>query len=163
MARPQHDRLTKWAEDSKAQGVILGRLVELATRVALISASANHEDEVSDACITAAIHFAEWQYRVRQKYGPGEALNQDAQVSAAILDAFLDEYQKSGRHDFLKWRVLANNRNFTRKFGSMTTRNRDALVAGGHLEAELGKNNRPTGYYRFVADDEGSVASAGAR
>ena len=162
MARPQHDRLTRWAEDKKAQGVILGRLVELAIRVALISASANHEDEVSDACITAAIHFAEWQYRVRGKYGPGEALNQDAQVSAAIIDAFFDEYHKCGRHDFLRWRTLANNKSFTRKFGSMTTRNRDALVAGGHLEAELGKNNRPTGYYRYVPEDQVSDGLAGA-
>jgi hypothetical protein len=43
------------------------RLQEIALRVALLSASANHESVVSQQCLAAAIKFVEWQERVRRR------------------------------------------------------------------------------------------------
>lgn len=160
--RSHFDRLEAWTAQGKALGINRGRLAEIALRVAVISSSASGERDLTEACVTAAIRFAEWQYRVRLVYGPGMALNQDAQCCSAILDALHEASARSGKLNPVKWRDFVNNKSFNRKFGSsMVTRTRESLINGGHLEAELDDKNKRTGRYALVPEAVSSTAHRG--
>jgi hypothetical protein len=151
LGREQYEAINRWADSCRALGQDPGRLKEIALRVAVISSSANGDSKVTDAAVAAAIEFARWQAKVRETYGPGVALNQDAQVSSAILDGLLALSKKTGKVALVKWRDFVSSKNLNRKFGSpMVTRNRDSLVQGGQLICEVGEDKRPTGYYRLA-------------
>jgi hypothetical protein len=69
-----------WEQAHKDNGVKAGRLTEIAQRIALITASANGEAEVSEDCMAAALCFADWQLQVRKVYAASEALTDDAMI-----------------------------------------------------------------------------------
>jgi hypothetical protein len=60
-----YDILDEWREAAPV-GTVRKRLGEMALRVALISAGANHDSVISRECMAAALRFCEWQERVRQ-------------------------------------------------------------------------------------------------
>ena len=67
---------------------LLPRLSENARRVALLSASANHESVVSDACIQAALRFATWQLKVKGDWAGTGAENPIAAAEDILTKAF---------------------------------------------------------------------------
>src|SRR5207248_703389 len=48
----------------------LGRLEEMALRIAVITAAANQESTVTEPCMRAALEFCDWQFAIRQAYKP---------------------------------------------------------------------------------------------
>jgi hypothetical protein len=126
-----------------------GRIGEMALRVAVISASANWDRTITPECLAAALRFAEWQEKVKMVYQASEALNLDATITGAILDA-LDE--EGG--ELVKFRDLSRKKNWSRKYGATNvTRVKDALTRDGLIYAEQvpDKNGEPihgryTGY-----------------
>ena len=63
--------------------------------MALITASLNHEDEVSEECMRRALVFMEWQQRIRDKYRPSEMDTPSGKCQQAIVRA-LEHYEDSG-------------------------------------------------------------------
>lgn len=161
LGREQYEAINRWADACRALGQDPGRLKEIALRVAVISSSANGDSKVTDAAVAAAIEFSKWQAKVRETYGPGVALNQDAQVSAAILDGLEALAKKTGKVSWVKWREFVNSRNLNRKFGSpMVTRNRDSLVQSGHLICQVDGDRHSTGFYRLAVATVGNGQEA---
>jgi hypothetical protein len=161
------DAADAWENAHLEQGVPPGRLVEIALRVAVITASANRETSVSSECIQAALRLADWQLKVRSVYAAGIAENPGAIVVGAILDRFeelesglkLGSPKKLADRDiisndrFVTWHVMVKAHNLSRKFGPELTRSRDSLVNEGTLEAEFEQKKdggKRTGRYRLV-------------
>ncbi len=76
-----------WARRKKDLGVRPGRLTEIAIRVAVITASANGDPEVTEEAMAAALRFAEWQMKVRAFYVPGASENEGGRVTTLIMNA----------------------------------------------------------------------------
>jgi hypothetical protein len=109
-----------------------GRIVEIAERVALISAAANHDKTLTPECIQAALRFAEWQEKIKSVYCASEALNLDGQITGAILDALAEE-----EGDYVKFRDLFHQKNWKRFGSSNVTRVKQSLIAEKIIDAEL--------------------------
>jgi hypothetical protein len=154
-----------WTELNKWKGVAptRRRLGELAMRVAIISASANQDHQVTRAGLQAAFCMMEWQERVREVYRPGSPENPDAQCTSAILDAIKAAgNDEDGLPKWVKQSVLARQNNWYRKFGGpMINRVFASLRAtGGPLVAKYHQReghdgklttdySSPTGEYRL--------------
>jgi hypothetical protein len=110
-----------WTELNKWKAVApqtRRRLGELAMRVAIISASANQDHQVTKAGLQAALTLMEWQERVRDVYRAGSAENPDAQCTSAILDAIKAAgNDEDGHPKWVKQSVMAREGNWYRKFG----------------------------------------------
>ena len=162
-----------WTELNKWKAVApttRRRLGELAMRVAIISASANQDHQVTRAGLQAAFRMMEWQERVREVYRPGSAENPDAQCTSAILDAIKAAgNDEDGRPKWVKQSVLARQNNWYRKFGGpMINRVFGSLrTVGGPLVAKYHQReghdgklipdySSPTGEYRLkgASDDD---------
>jgi hypothetical protein len=76
------------------------RLAELALRIALITASLNHDAEVTPECMRCALEFVEWQEAVRRKYNPSETDDVDGKAERAIIRA-LEKHE-----NWIEWRDL---------------------------------------------------------
>jgi hypothetical protein len=145
-----------------------GRVGELALRVALVSASANHESEVSEACMRAALRFMEWQELIRATYEAGVAENQDAVITSAVMDK-LKSYGKNpedsisvpeqdmGHYKWVKWWPMYRRTNWRKRWGSAKMKYiKAAMIEEGTIEEEMkvvedegSKRVKPTGRVRF--------------
>jgi hypothetical protein len=170
--------LDAWRDQREAAGLPVGRLAENALRVALISASANWESEVSPACMAAALRFAEWQGEVREVYCAGVARNDDAIITGVILDGVAEALKAHeegkpklvGKRPLVKevtdwrddsplalvsFRLLTQSKNWSRKWSAPAlNRVRKALQDEGTLFRDLlvseGKTiDRHPGYYHL--------------
>jgi hypothetical protein len=94
------------------------RLGELVLRVALITASLNHDDMVTMECLVCAIEFVEWQERLRHHYAPSETDDLDGKAERAIIRA-LEHYE-----GWVDWRTLCHHHNLYRAAGSAARLNR---------------------------------------
>jgi hypothetical protein len=133
-----------------------GRLGEIALRVAVISASANHDTTLSMDCLKAAFAFAEWQESIIEKYTAGVSETTEGKVTSAVMDT-LEGLRVNGVSHWVKFWPLARNKNWSRKYGATSVgRIRESLVSNGTLVEELydeddeghKKSNR-TGYVRL--------------
>lgn len=84
------DQVIDWQRKMKGLGVNPGRLTEIALRVAMITASANGDEEVTEEGMAAALAFAEWQLKVRAHYVPGSSENEEGRITTLIMNAIED-------------------------------------------------------------------------
>ena len=89
--------------DSSAHELV-GRIAANARRVALISASANNESIMSEACVQAALRFANWQLKVKTKFSASGAANDDATARIILIKAF----EKLAAHDVTKFKEFGS-------------------------------------------------------
>jgi hypothetical protein len=127
--------LKEWRKAAE-EGVVRHRLGEIALRVAVISASANHDTEVTAPCMAAALRFAEWQERVRAIYTPSTARNDDAALTSLILDKFA-AHEKDNPGEWISFWHIARPTNWARTYGSPAiTRTKRALINDNFLIEE---------------------------
>ncbi len=159
-------QLRDWEAAHKANNINPGRLGEIALRTAVITASANGDVMVTSECMAAALAFADWQMAVRKIYAAGEAMNEDAQVTGLILDAFAELYEAEadgspkklgGRYikvpgGWVNFRLLQQSKNWHKKYSASTVnRNVYALVKLGFLEQNYDKEAKSyTNHYWLV-------------
>jgi hypothetical protein len=149
-------RIPAWVWEAKDRwgGDNIGRrrLTEHALRVALVTAGANGDKEITAPCLAAAFRFVEWQERLRAKFRPGLAETKEAECLEAVYHALLEQHQKQkgtgtfpkgadeiGREKealsgFLNYTDVVKSRNLYRKYGSMVTRIKNIMVEDGILE-----------------------------
>ena len=112
-----------------------GRLGEIALRIAVITASANHDSEVSEECMRRALEFMAWQEEIRARYCAGMGIDADAQCTETIL-ASLAEQHAVGL-EWVPFTKLCQNRNWYKKFSSpRISRVRKSLTEEGALLEE---------------------------
>ncbi len=162
----RHAEVDEWEDKWRDQGVNPGRCLEIAMRVAVITASANGDVEVTEEGLAAALAFAEWQMAIRGAYSAGDGRNPDAVVTGVLLDAIEVAFaaDKAGTPLTTGYRPVVEGgwvvlprlvklRNFSRKYGSVLTRIVDSLVRVGTLEELVietkGEKPRRTGKYRL--------------
>lgn len=135
-----------------------GRLGEIAMRVAYITSAMNHDSEITEEAMKAALAFCEWQEWVRAGYKASMGDNDDSKCTCAILDAL----EKLEPGMWISWRALAAKKSWYRKFGARTlSTTRDTLAKSGKTieeteEDEDGRSKR-TGRFRLRVDDDGTA------
>jgi hypothetical protein len=154
-----YQMLKQWRQEGKADNKERGRIGELALRVALVSASANHESTVSEGCMQAALRFMEWQESIRITYEAGVAENQDAVITGAII-AKLMSYGKdpdTNKYKWVKWWPMYRKTGWRKKWGSPKLKYiKAAMIEDGTIEEEIelesndgGDKKVKTGRVRF--------------
>jgi hypothetical protein len=136
-----------------------GRLGEIAMRIAYITSAMNHDVEMTEEAMRAALAFCEWQEWIRTTYKAGLGDSDDAKCTAAILGVL----EKLEPGMWIRWRELAAKKNWYKKFSARTlSATRDALHKSGFtieevVDDEDGKPKR-TGRFRLRvgADDAGA-------
>ena len=140
-----------WALDPEAQRMYDawnspqdydGRLKFNLMKVALLTASANHEGTVSVECMACAIKFMEWQAKLRTVFQPAEAIGTPESVLGEIIMRKLTAMPKSDAKGSLKnskgeikWRRVAHDCKWARQFGaSVLDRAIKSLVSVGELK-----------------------------
>ena len=124
--------------------------MELALRIALITASANQDRGVTREGMAAAIEFCEWQEAVRLKYRPSEADDRDGKCQEAVIRAL-----EPWRDDFQSWRQLCLRNNLYRHTAARLQRIYKAMVGEGMIEEERlikedGSEGKKTGRVKLV-------------
>lgn len=115
------------------------RLEFLLLKVAILTASANNEVEVSVPCMRAAIAFLEWQCSLKEVFHVGMAKNLEAEFDAMAIDAIQRLNEKTGT--YVKWRRLRHDRKWNDKYGaSNVTRWMEAMIDSGSLICPIFKN-----------------------
>lgn len=109
------------------------RLAELALRIALITASLNHDSEVTAECMRCALEFVEWQEAVRRKYKPSETDDLDGKAERAVIRA-LEKYE-----NWVEWRDLCLKHSLYKAAKSSVRLNRvkRAMIFEGVIEEEF--------------------------
>jgi hypothetical protein len=98
-----------------------GRLGELALRVALVSASANHDHKVGEDCMGAALEFMTWQEAIRAKFRPSEQDDRDGKCQEAIVRA-LENYGDQHDGGWILWKTAKDKGNLYRHTASRLNR-----------------------------------------
>jgi hypothetical protein len=151
-----------WESDFQSHGFDPIRLAEIGLRVAVTTAAANGETEISDACLAAALEFISWLAVVKFGYQPGIAMNDEAALSAAILRALRDEGNEAdGTPRRVKFNHLVHKRNWVRKYnGTAVVRVKKSLEATGSILIEYRNEGTPeypvmkeTGWVRLTPED----------
>ncbi len=143
--------LSEWRDQNPE---VRGRLGEIALRVAYVSAAANHDKEINEVSMRAALEFVTWQESIRVGYRAGMGEGTDAQCTNAILSV-LEKVEGK----WIKWREVAVKKNWYRKYGSrVLSATRDSLLKSGMTieettDDEDGKPKR-TGRIRLRLADE---------
>ena len=105
------------------------RLGEIALRIALVSASMNHDSEVSEECMEKALMFCEWQEASRYKYRPSDMDSVDGKCQEAVERAL-----KLHPGKFVPWRKLCTKYHLYRHGATVLGRVYKAMVAEGMME-----------------------------
>lgn len=110
-----------------------GRLKYNLMKVALLTASANLESEVSIECMQAAIAFIEWQCRLRGIFKPSEAKDTPEAVLGEVM---MDKFHKLAAlgQEPIKWRRVAHDMKWRKHGPNLVKRTVEGLVAMGELE-----------------------------
>jgi hypothetical protein len=115
------------------------RLGELALRLALVWASANHDDEVTEGCIAAALHYAERQERIRERLTVGSAQTLDAECWTAVEQLVEQELaglegkswvkkDDKGKKAYVHFRTLCQKHHLHREYGRMVGQAKKAML-----------------------------------
>lgn len=167
---PQPVRIPTWVWDAKDAWVgddpSRGRLSELALRVALITAAANGDAEITKPCLEAALRFTEWQLRLRQTFKPGVAETKDAEALESVWGALKEQFNKQKKsrvvHDKAlhleidmpaedRWKLIhftdvLNSKSYYRKYGRYISQVRKTLIDEGFMyevkENEVDENGK---------------------
>jgi len=133
LIKESYETIKQWRKDN----VERRRLGEIALRVAVVTASLNHDPVVTPECLAAAIKFVEWQEKVRQWYAPSETDDLDGKAERAIIRALEQET------DWVEWRDLSQKRNLHRAAKSAVRLNRvkKALIYEDVIEEEYENGN----------------------
>jgi hypothetical protein len=93
----------------------IGRLRQNLMKVALLTASAKGEKEVTADCMSKAIRFMEWQLKIREIFKPSkaEAGNKEAVFTNLLLPAL---EQKGALTEFVSWRRVSLDRKINPQF-----------------------------------------------
>jgi Bifunctional DNA primase/polymerase, N-terminal len=126
-----YEMLREWRAEGRKVGLDRGRLGEIALRWALITASANHDNEITIEGMEKALLFCEWQENVRHTYKAGVSDLLDGQCMGAVLDAF---ERLEGKP--VKFSDLAKKKNWYRDFHTSLGRVRQVLINDGVLVEE---------------------------
>jgi hypothetical protein len=120
---------TAWVNPIDADGRLKYNLM----KVAVLTASANLESEVSVQCMQAAIVFIEWQCTLRQVYKPSEAKDTPEAVLGEII---MDKFHKMAAlgQEPIRWRRVAHDMKWRKHGPSLVNRTVEGLVAMGELE-----------------------------
>jgi hypothetical protein len=131
-------RMQEWKKEGRALGKPdRGRIAEQALRIAVITASANHDTIVTGECMDAAVKFAEWQESFRVDYKAGVSETMDGKINSAILDA-PEALKADGVSTWVNFWDLARGKSWARKYGSSAvTRAKNSLIEDGTLIEEL--------------------------
>ncbi len=122
-----HELATAWRKAGEKDGKDRMRLAELAKRVALISSSMNHNTEVGEQSMQAALIFMEWQEKIRSIYQPSEAITLEGKIAEAILKSLKPVVMT-------KWSTLCRNKNLYKKYGArLVAQVREFLVKEGQI------------------------------
>jgi hypothetical protein len=127
---------------------IIGRIEYNIKRVALISASANRESVVSEACMHAACLFGYWQIKIKQDYSASSAESPDAVAHNVILKSLqrleqkaIEKYGLDGAKE--RWftrRTIARSGNLSRALGdagpTVYARCMQSMIAMGIVERD---------------------------
>jgi hypothetical protein len=92
--------LREWRHEGNKLGLDRGRMGEVALRIALITASANHERIISPDCLRAALRFMEWQELVRSHYSPGVSQTLEGKVTETIINELEKNHCHDGKPEF---------------------------------------------------------------
>src|SRR5208337_1462848 len=114
----------------------IGRLRQNLMKVALLTASANGDDEVNAECMAKAILFMEWQLKIREVFKPSEAEagNKEAVFTNLLLPAL---EQKGAFTEFVSWRRIALDRKWDKKIDAgLQYRTVENLIKLGRLIQE---------------------------
>ena len=127
--REIYDTVKEWRKEDPASRRRLG---ELALRIALVTASMNHDQQVTPECLRRALEFCEWQELVRAQYKPSETDDLDGRAEQAIIRA-LEEHTS-----WVEWRDLCIEKNLYRSAKSAQRLNRakKALIWENIVEEE---------------------------
>jgi hypothetical protein len=143
---PKGTQLTKESVELMKQWrdkdtVSRGRLGELALRIAVITASANHDEEVNTECMQRALEFMEWQEQIRSRYKAGVGVDEDARCTETILTALAEEHAKGA--EWVRFTRLCQNKNWYKKFSATrVSRVRIALASEGVLIEEYSERDK---------------------
>jgi hypothetical protein len=102
-------------------------------KVALLTASANDDEEVNADCMAKAILFMEWQLKIRDVFKPSEAEagNKEAVFTNLLLPAL---EQKGALKEFVSWRRIALDRKWDKKIDAgLQYRTVENLIKLGRL------------------------------
>jgi hypothetical protein len=150
-------QLDEWKKAHRDKGVKAGRFGEIALRVAVITASANGDSQVSAECINAALAFADWQMFVKNVYVAGEGRNDEAILTGLIEDAFIEieaavrigkPMQLGGKPltnkgGYVPFHLLEKKKRWGRTFASSAVaRVLAALTKNGRLEQEYQEDDK---------------------
>ena len=142
-------------QDTKGRG----RLGEIALRVAVVTASANHDSEVTAECVQRALEFMEWQEQIRGRYTAGVGVHMDAICTETILQAMAEAH--AAGLEWVRFTRLCQNRNWYKKFSSTrVSRVRQSLATEGMLieeQEEVEGQTRNDGTGRPVLRKTGRV------
>ena len=116
-----------WRDDPP-EGVKRGRICEIAERIALISASLNHDKVLTPECIQAALRFAEWQEKVKRHYHASQALNPSAECMNALFDDLAEAEDEEGTTHWIQWSDIARRKNWHRRFGNLVRRAKQDMI-----------------------------------
>jgi hypothetical protein len=114
----------------------IGRLRQNLMKVALLTASANDDEEVNADCMAKAILFMEWQLKIRDVFKPSEAEagNKEAVFTNLLLPAL---EQKGATKEFVSWRRISLDRKWDRKIDAgLQYRTVENLIKLGRLIQE---------------------------
>jgi hypothetical protein len=126
-----YEMVKEWRSEGRKVGLDRGRLGEIALRWALITASANHDSDITLEGMEKALLFCEWQENIRSTYKAGVSDTLDGQCMGAVLDAFEKLEGKA-----VKFSDLAKRKNWYRDFHTSLGRVRQVLINDGMLVEE---------------------------
>jgi hypothetical protein len=109
------------------------RLSQLALRVAAITAAANGDTEVGEACMRAALRLMEWQQEIRSTYKPSRADSMGGRYSEMIMNEAWRHQDIEGNFLPFSWREAYRRNSWYTKDGSQVQKQRDILVGLGML------------------------------
>lgn len=106
-----------------------GDVPEWCRKVAVLSATANGDREISFECVTAALELMKWQQRLKSVFRIGNALERS--LDAQFCDTALAAMQQAGAEQrSVSWKRLAHDRKWVRRFGaSIVNRGLTELVS----------------------------------
>jgi hypothetical protein len=92
------------------------RLDHLPLKIGVLTASANDEEEVSPACMAAALKFMDWQLEIKKVFKAGEAKNLEAEFDAMVVEKV--DRKNRETNDFVLWRRLRTNCKWDNAYGA---------------------------------------------
>jgi len=119
--------------DPKSRGQ---RLSQNALRIALVTAAANGDADITPEGVRDALLFCEWQEALRSVYKPSRAESPGGKLSEAIMEEAWRHVDEEGNFAWFTWREAYRHNHWERQDGVALNKQRDHLRKNGLLETE---------------------------